>query len=122
MWRRSKNAKSFSYMVQPKSPIYELWLKDTFHIKSDIDDKLRTLPRFLKFFWNMKCRLAESILDFAQLKKEQAEHIEKNGLVDVTPSNSLSTIVNPSILKLLEKDDKAGMRLLGPFYCGPSSP
>jgi hypothetical protein len=66
--------------------------------------------------------LAESILDFVQLKKEYTEYLIKNRFNDITPSDSLSTIVNPSILKLLEEDDKTGMHLLGPFYCGPSPP
>lgn len=39
---------------EPKGPIFELWLEDILYIKPDIDDKLDTLPRFLKFFWGMK--------------------------------------------------------------------
>jgi hypothetical protein len=66
--------------------------------------------------------LTESILGFAQLKKEHTEYLVNNRFNGVTPSHTLSTIVNPSILKLLEEDDKAGMHLLGPFYCDPSSP
>jgi hypothetical protein len=34
---------------------------------------------------------------------------------------SLSSMVNASILKLTE-EDKAGMSALGPFYSNPSSP
>ncbi|KAI7891202.1 uncharacterized protein EV154DRAFT_509002 [Mucor mucedo] len=60
----------WSLRFEPKGPIFELWLEDTLYIKPDIDDKLDALPRFLKFFWRMKCLLTESILGFAQLKKE----------------------------------------------------
>ncbi|KAG1038176.1 hypothetical protein G6F43_012732 [Rhizopus delemar] len=70
----------------------------------------------------MKCLLAESVLNFAQLKKEHTEYLVKNRFSGATPSTTLSTIVNPSILKLTEEDDKTGMHSLGPFYCNPSSP
>ncbi|KAG1466888.1 hypothetical protein G6F56_004605 [Rhizopus delemar] len=117
-----ENIYLWSLRFEPKGPIYELWLEDTLYIKPDIDDKLDALPRFLNFFWGMKCLLTESILGFAQLKKEHTEYLVNNRFNGVTPSHTLSTIVNPSILKLLEEDDKAGMHLLGPFYCDPSSP
>ncbi|KAG1146909.1 hypothetical protein G6F37_004431 [Rhizopus arrhizus] len=120
-WCR-KNIYLWSLRFEPKGPIFELWLEDTLYIKPDIDDKLDALPRFLKFFWGLKCRLAESILGFAQLKKDHTEYLVKNKFNDITPSHTLSTIVNPSILKLLEEDDKAGIHLLDPFYCGPSPP
>jgi hypothetical protein len=32
------------------------------------------------------------------------------------PSENLSTIVNPSILKVVEEEDTAGMHQLGPFH------
>lgn len=39
---------------EPKGPIFELWLEDMMVIKPDIEDKLESLPSFLKFFWGMK--------------------------------------------------------------------
>ncbi|KAI7899312.1 uncharacterized protein BX663DRAFT_441561 [Cokeromyces recurvatus] len=117
-----ENTYLWSLRFEPKDPIFELWLEDTLYIKPDIDNKLETLPCFLNFFWGMKSRLTESILNFVQLKKEHIEHLVKNRFNDVAPSDNLSTIVNPSILKLLEEDDKVGMHLLGPFYCGSFSP
>ncbi|KAG2203375.1 hypothetical protein INT47_010073 [Mucor saturninus] len=117
-----KNIYFWSLRFEPKGLIFELRLKDTLYIKPDIDDKLDALPHFLKLFWDMKCLLTESILGFAQLKKVHTEYLVNNRFNGVTPSHTLSTIVNPSILKFLEEDDKAGMHLLGPFYCDPSSP
>lgn len=32
------------------------------------------------------------------------------------PTGTLATIVDPSILKLTEEEDKTGMHLLGPFF------
>lgn len=32
------------------------------------------------------------------------------------PSENVSVIVNPSIMKLTEEEDKTGMYQLGPFY------
>ncbi|KAI9481550.1 MAG: hypothetical protein EXX96DRAFT_608234 [Benjaminiella poitrasii] len=110
-----ENVHLWSLRFEPKGPIFELWLEDTLHIKPDIDDKLDALPHFLKFFWSMKCRLAESILDFAQLKNKHTKYLVENRFNNITPSDGLSTTVNPSILKLLEEDDKTGMHLLGPF-------
>ncbi|KAG2235784.1 hypothetical protein INT48_001010 [Thamnidium elegans] len=116
-----ENIYLWSLRFEPKGPIFELWLEDMLYIKPGIDDKLDALPRFLKFFWGMKCLLTENISGFAQLKKEHNEYLVNNTFNGVTPSQTLSTIINPSILKLLEEDDKAGMHFLGPFYCDPSS-
>ncbi|RCI06150.1 hypothetical protein CU098_013489, partial [Rhizopus stolonifer] len=43
----------------------------------------------------------------AQLKKEYNAALVKNRFNPNAPSNTLSTIVNPSILKLTEEEDKA---------------
>ncbi|KAG1489126.1 hypothetical protein G6F48_011629 [Rhizopus delemar] len=117
-----KNLHLWSLRFEPEGPVFELWLEDILYIKPDIDDKLDAFPSFLKFFWGMKCLLAESVLNFSQLKKEHTEYLVKNRFSGATPSTTLSTIVNPSILKLTEEDDKTGMHSLGPFYCNPSSP
>lgn len=35
------------------------------------------------------------------------------------PTYNLASVINPSIMKLTEKEDKTGMFKLGPFYeCG----
>ncbi|KAG1471181.1 hypothetical protein G6F56_002270 [Rhizopus delemar] len=91
-------------------------------VKPYIDDKLESLPSFLKFFWSTKCNLTKTISVIAQLKKEYNAALVKNRFNPNAPSNTLSTIVNPSILKLTEEEDKAGMHLLGPFFSTTSSP
>lgn len=48
----------------------------------------------------------------------KAEHMEKLKELRFAsfPLENLSTIINPSILKLVEEEDKVGMHQLGPFY------
>jgi hypothetical protein len=47
-----------------------------------------------------------------QLKEEQNTHLRENVLKSET-SHNLSTIVNPSILKLTEEQDTTGLHALG---------
>lgn len=53
-----ENVYLWSLRFEPKGPIYGLWLEDMLPIKPDIDDKLDTLPSFLRFFWAMKIFVA----------------------------------------------------------------
>ncbi|GAA5802685.1 hypothetical protein HPULCUR_008159 [Helicostylum pulchrum] len=110
----------WSLSFEPEGPIYELWLERMMLIKPDVDDKPESLPSFLKFFWGMKCNLITTTSTIAQLKKEHNDILIKNRFNPNAPSDSLSTIVNPSILKLTE-EDKTGMHLLGPFFSTTSS-
>lgn len=60
--------------------------------------------------------MRESILLLQKLKDEHNESLYENRFSNSLPSNTLSTIVDPSILRLIESDDKSGMNLLGPFF------
>ncbi|KAG0735324.1 hypothetical protein G6F16_012684 [Rhizopus arrhizus] len=53
-----ENVYLWSLRFEPKGPIYGLWLEDMLPMKPDIDDKLDTLPSFLRFFWAMKIFVA----------------------------------------------------------------
>jgi transcription termination factor NusB len=64
--------------------------------------------------------LKESVNQILQLKKEHNETLIKRRFDD-SPFSSLS-LVNPSILRLTEEEDKPGMSLLGPFFSNPPSP
>lgn len=61
--------------------------------------------------------LAESIQLIEELKEEHNNFL-CNSLLNqaASSSHSLSSIINPSILKLTEEEDKAGLNKLGPFY------
>ena len=63
----------------------------------------------------------ESVNEILQLEKEHNENLIK-GRFDDSPFSSLSSLVNPSILRLTEEEDKPGMSLLGPFFSNPPSP
>lgn len=67
-----ENIYPWSLRFESKGLICELWLEDTLYIEPTIDDKLDALPRFLNFFWGIKCLLTESILGLVQLKKEHS--------------------------------------------------
>ncbi|KAI8390378.1 hypothetical protein BD560DRAFT_452135 [Blakeslea trispora] len=56
------------------------------------------------------------------LKLEHEEQLKKNMFRSTSSITSLKQNCNPSILKLIEEDDKVGMAELGPFYSNPPSP
>jgi magnesium-transporting ATPase (P-type) len=60
----------------------------------------------------------ESVKAILELKKEHTEVLVKTRFSDCY-FPSLTSSVNPSILKLTEEEDKAGMALLGPFFSNP---
>ncbi|OBZ80374.1 hypothetical protein A0J61_11577 [Choanephora cucurbitarum] len=64
--------------------------------------------------------MLQSLLEEATdiMLKLQEEHKKKLAeyRFSTPPSETLETIANPSILKLTEESDKAGMYLLGPFF------
>ncbi|KAG1446285.1 hypothetical protein G6F46_011926 [Rhizopus delemar] len=101
--------------------LYEFWLEDRLTIKPSIEDKSEALPGFIRFYWNMKCLLKETVDEILQLKKEHNETLIKRRFDD-SPFSSLSSLVNPSILRLTEEEDKSGMSLLGPFFSNPPLP
>ncbi|KAI9258446.1 hypothetical protein EDC94DRAFT_635717 [Helicostylum pulchrum] len=112
----------WSLRYEPQGPVFDLWLETTLKIKPDINDKLESLPDYLNFFWVMKCLLAESIQLIEELKEEHNNFLCNNLLNQAaSSSHSLSSIINPSILKLTEEEDRAGLHKVGPFYYELSS-
>ncbi|KAI9475540.1 MAG: hypothetical protein EXX96DRAFT_485762, partial [Benjaminiella poitrasii] len=59
--------------------------------------------------------LEDSVESISALKDEHTKKLKELRFASF-PSENLSTIVNPSILKLVEEEDKAGMHELGPFH------
>ncbi|CEG80194.1 hypothetical protein RMATCC62417_14563 [Rhizopus microsporus] len=105
----------WSVKYAKEGPAYELWLEGRLNIKPKFENKVEELPKVLNFYWLMKCLLEESVNNIYAL---DAEHIQmlKKFRYSTFPSENLSVLVNPSIMKLTEEEDKAGMYQLGPFY------
>ncbi|RCH89331.1 hypothetical protein CU098_009664, partial [Rhizopus stolonifer] len=109
----------WSVCFEKDGDIYELWLEHRLQIKPYIEDKFENLPNFVNFFWNMKasiCLVCESVKNILKLKEEHSAALVESRFKSNYTCQSLSEIVNPSILKLVEEDDKTGMASLGPFY------
>lgn len=106
----------WSMSFVPDESIYELWLEDILEIKPSIDDKLEAIPNFIQFYWKTKELLKQTSKIVMELKKEHEATLVKNMFKKSSDLTSLSTIVNPSILRLIEDEDKAGMAELGPVF------
>ncbi|KAI8091742.1 hypothetical protein BDF21DRAFT_449119 [Thamnidium elegans] len=100
----------------PDESIYELWLEDILEIKPDIDDKLEAIPNFVQFYWKTKELLKQTSRIVMELKKEHDATLVRNMFKKSSDLTSLSSIVNPSILRLIEDEDKVGMAELGPIF------
>ncbi|ORE15906.1 hypothetical protein BCV71DRAFT_184482, partial [Rhizopus microsporus] len=100
----------YSMLPASEGTIYELWLKDLLEIKPDIDDKLEAIPNVLQFCWKKKKLLKETS------RMEHDSTLIENRFKPSSFLSSLSLIVNPSILRLTEEKDKAGMNNLGPLF------
>lgn len=96
--------------------IYELWLEDILEIKPGIDDKLEAIPNFIQFYWKTKELLKQTSRLVMELKKEHEATLVKSMFKKSSDLTSLSTIVNPSILRLIDDEDKASMAELGPVF------
>ncbi|ORE03962.1 hypothetical protein BCV72DRAFT_251534 [Rhizopus microsporus var. microsporus] len=108
-----ENTHLWNLCFESQGPLFELWFEDTLVIRPHISDKLEALSSF--------CLLAESVLELEKFKTEHVSSLAKNILTGGTLSKSLSNVINPSIVKLLE-EEKAGMHLLGPIFGGHSLP
>ncbi|CAO3677654.1 unnamed protein product [Rhizopus stolonifer] len=98
-----------------EGPAYELWLEKEHQIKTSFEEKIEQLPESINFFWIMKCLLQQTEVIIRELEKEHKENLKKYRFSSF-PSLNLSSTINPSILKLIEKEDNQGMSKLGPFY------
>ncbi|CAO3704074.1 unnamed protein product [Rhizopus stolonifer] len=104
---------SLKYIVE--GPAYELWLEGRLDINPKFVNKVAELPKIINFYWLLKCLLEDSVESISALKDEHMRKLKKLRFASF-PSENLSTIVNPSILKLVEEEDKIGMHQLGPFH------
>ncbi|KAL9537076.1 hypothetical protein MBANPS3_012106 [Mucor bainieri] len=100
-----------------KGDCYELWREDHLEIKTCFEDKVGFLPALIQFYWNMKGLLENSVDSLVALREDHLRHQVESRYS--APSSTLSNIVNPSILRLIQEEDSAGMSNLGPFYSPP---
>ncbi|CAO3621281.1 unnamed protein product [Mucor hiemalis] len=98
----------WSVCFKKDADVYELWLEHRLQIKPSFEDKLENLPNFVNFFWNMKCIICESVKKILKLKEEHSAALVEFRSKSNCTKQSLSEIVSPSILKLVEEGDKIG--------------
>ncbi|KAG1580137.1 hypothetical protein G6F48_010658 [Rhizopus delemar] len=90
---------------------YELWLEGSLDLKIRFGDKIEQLPKALNFYWMMKCYLQQAVEAISEHKETLKRYRFSSLIVE-----NLFSFTNPSILKLNEREDKAGMGKFGPFY------
>lgn len=129
----------WSLRYEHEGRAYELWLERKLVLQPEFEKRDEELPNFISFYWGMKviftkkndfcineeyvnnnfilykCLLEETTDTMLKLQEEHNKKLEEYNC-SISPMETLGTIVNPSILKLTEKNDKAGMYLLGPFF------
>lgn len=106
----------WSMSLADEESIYDLWLEDFLDIKGTIDDKLQDIPNFLQFYWKLKELLKETSQAILELKKEHEANLTRDMFNPTNSLKPLSNIVNPSILRLIEEEDKTSTAKLGPVY------
>ncbi|KAG1560891.1 hypothetical protein G6F49_002300 [Rhizopus delemar] len=94
---------SLKYIVE--GPAYELWLEGRLDINPRFGSKVAELPKIISFYWLLKCLLEDSVKSISALKNEHMKKLKELRFASF-PSKSLSTIINPSILRLVEEEDK----------------
>ncbi|KAI9006735.1 hypothetical protein CLU79DRAFT_840680 [Phycomyces nitens] len=89
---------------------------DTFQkeIKPDFRDKDEFLRQTIRFYWNFKCQLENTLKEIQNLQKSHKENLKQAGY-SVSPPPLLSQVGNPNIVRLTEKEHCKGMAGYGPF-------
>ncbi|KAG0822793.1 hypothetical protein G6F16_011166 [Rhizopus arrhizus] len=103
-----KNIYLWSLRYEHEGRAYELWLEKTLHLQPEFEKQNEELPNVINFYWSMKCLLEETTDTMLKLQEEHNKKLEEYNC-SISPMETLGTIVNPSILKLTEKNDKAGI-------------
>ncbi|KAI8385676.1 hypothetical protein BD560DRAFT_168056 [Blakeslea trispora] len=98
-----------------ESPLYELWLEASLELCTRFEDAIEHLPKPIAFFWKMKCLVEEGVKVLLELQDEH-KNKSKQCRINSGPVASLTHAINPTIMKLNEAEDKAGMADLGPFF------
>ncbi|OBZ82243.1 hypothetical protein A0J61_09710 [Choanephora cucurbitarum] len=102
--------------------LFEMWQEKSLQVNPSPEAKAAFVPECIAFYLHLKTELEKTVTCISTLKLEHEEQLKKNMFRPTSSITSLKQIVNPSILKLIEEDDKIGMAELGPFYSNPHSP
>ncbi|CAO3687092.1 unnamed protein product [Rhizopus stolonifer] len=94
---------------------YELWMEGSLDLVTKFDQATEQLPKALNFYWTMKCLLQQTVDVIRELEVEHKK-MSKQYRYASFPDDKLSSLVNLSIMKLTEAEDKVGMGEMGPFY------
>ncbi|KAI7906786.1 uncharacterized protein BX663DRAFT_466981 [Cokeromyces recurvatus] len=105
----------WSLRYEHEGRVYELWLEKILHLQPEFEKRDEELLNIINFYWSMKSLLEEATDNMIRLQEEHKKKLVEYRF-STPPSEMLKTIVNPSILKLTEESNKAGMYLLGPFF------
>ncbi|KAI8351191.1 hypothetical protein EDC96DRAFT_447990 [Choanephora cucurbitarum] len=98
-----------------EGPLYELWLEASLELYTRFEDAIEHLPKAITFFWKMKCLVKEGVEVLLELQDEHKAKL-KQCRFNSLPVENLKIVINPTIMKLNEAEDKAGMADLGPFF------
>ncbi|GAA5809115.1 hypothetical protein MFLAVUS_002519 [Mucor flavus] len=97
---------SFLFYSDPDAgTAYELWLESRLEIKPKFEDKVEKLPKVVNLYWSMKCILEEAVRNVFALNAKHNEMIKKFRFSTFSTYN-LASVINPSIMKLTEEEDK----------------
>ncbi|CAO3651579.1 unnamed protein product [Mucor hiemalis] len=105
----------WSLSYEHEGRVYELWLERKLHLQPEFKKRDEELLNIITFYWSMKNLLEEATDTMLKLQEEHKKKLVEYRF-STPPSETLEITVNPSILKLTEESDKAGMYLLGPFF------
>ncbi|KAI8327842.1 hypothetical protein EDC96DRAFT_531244 [Choanephora cucurbitarum] len=105
----------WSLRYEHEGRVYELWLERKLHLQPEFEKRDEELLNIINFYWSMKSLLEETTDTMLKLQEEHKKKLVEYRF-SKPPSETLETTINPSILKLTEESDKAGMHLLGPFF------
>ncbi|CAO3660636.1 unnamed protein product [Rhizopus stolonifer] len=98
-----------------KGPAYELWLEEALDINTKFDKAAEQLPQVLNFYWKTKCLLRQTVDAINELESDHKKVLKQCRFTSF-PFENLSSLVNPSIMRLTEAEDKTGLSEIGPFY------
>ncbi|KAI9487871.1 MAG: hypothetical protein EXX96DRAFT_599451 [Benjaminiella poitrasii] len=95
--------------------VYFVHTAGVLNIEPKFDDKEMYLQDAINFYWTLECKLEETLDTIKKIQSSHKDNRKKSRYNSEEKYNLLSEIINPSIIKLTEKDHKKGMRDLGPF-------
>ncbi|KAG1050889.1 hypothetical protein G6F43_006868 [Rhizopus delemar] len=97
-----------------EGPAYELWLEEAFDTDTKFGKAVEQLPQALNFYWKMKCLLKQTVDAVNELESGHKKVLKQCRFTSL-PVENLFFLVNSSIMRLTDAEDKAGLSEVGPF-------